>query len=67
MRYRSVASLLVTAWGVASCAQAAPEDHVVGEWVEVRGEPLETVRRPFVKPNVITWESINELWGVQEI
>jgi uncharacterized protein (DUF362 family) len=35
--------------------------------VEVRGENLENVRRPFVKPNVITWESINEVWGVQEI
>jgi uncharacterized protein (DUF362 family) len=35
--------------------------------VEVRGEKLEDVRRPFVKPNVIPWDSINEIWGVQEI
>jgi uncharacterized protein (DUF362 family) len=35
--------------------------------VEVRGEKLDDVRRPFVKPNVINWESINKLWGVQEI
>jgi uncharacterized protein (DUF362 family) len=28
---------------------------------------LENVRRPFVKPNVIPWESINKAWGVQEI
>lgn len=35
--------------------------------VEVRGEKLEHVRRPLVKPNVISWESINEVWGVQEI
>jgi uncharacterized protein (DUF362 family) len=35
--------------------------------VEVRGEKLENVRRPFVKPNVIPWESINKAWGVQEI
>jgi uncharacterized protein (DUF362 family) len=35
--------------------------------VEVRGEKLESVRRPFVKPNVIPWESINRVWGVQEL
>jgi len=35
--------------------------------VEVRGERLENVRRPFVKPNVVNWESINKAWGVQEI
>ncbi len=35
--------------------------------VEVRGEKLENVRRPFVKPNVIDWESINKAWGVQEL
>jgi uncharacterized protein (DUF362 family) len=35
--------------------------------VEVRGERLENVRQPFVKPNVIPWESINKAWGVQEI
>ena len=35
--------------------------------VEVRGEKLEHVRRPFVKPNVISWETINKSWGVQEM
>ena len=35
--------------------------------VEVRGETLDSVRRPFVKPNVVPWTSINETWGVQEI
>jgi hypothetical protein len=35
--------------------------------IEVRGEKLETVRRPFVKPNVIAWDSISKAWGVQEI
>jgi uncharacterized protein (DUF362 family) len=38
----------------------------VGE-IEVRGETLERVRRPFVKPNVIPWTSINKMWGVQEL
>ncbi|MBE0592678.1 MAG: DUF362 domain-containing protein [Gemmatimonadales bacterium] len=35
--------------------------------VEVRGEKLEDVRRPFVKPNVIPWGAINKAWGVEEI
>ncbi len=35
--------------------------------IEVRGATLESVRRPFVKPNVIPWTSINEMWGVEEI
>ena len=35
--------------------------------VEVRGEELDTVRRPFVKPNVIPWGAINRTWGAQEI
>jgi uncharacterized protein (DUF362 family) len=35
--------------------------------IEVRGEALANVQRPFVKPNVIPWESINEFWGVEEI
>lgn len=35
--------------------------------IEVRGETLASVRRPFVKPNVIPWESINQAWGVEEI
>jgi len=35
--------------------------------IEVRGEKLENVRRSFVKPNVYTWESVRETWGVKEI
>jgi len=35
--------------------------------IEVRGATLESVRRPFVKPNVIPWSAINEMWGVGEI
>lgn len=35
--------------------------------VEVRGERLDDVRRAFVKPNVISWESISKAWGVQEL
>ena len=35
--------------------------------IEIRGEELADVRRPFAKPNVIPWLSINEEWGVQEI
>ena len=35
--------------------------------VEIRGAALDAVRRRFRKPHVVPWESINKLWGVQEI
>ncbi len=35
--------------------------------IEVRGVELDAVRRPFRKPNVIPWGSINRTWGVQEL
>jgi len=35
--------------------------------IEVRGEKLEGVRRRFVRPNVHTWRSIRDYWGVKEI
>jgi uncharacterized protein (DUF362 family) len=35
--------------------------------IEVRGATIESVRRPFVKPHVLAWTSINKMWGVQEI
>ncbi len=35
--------------------------------IEVRGATLESVRRPFVKPNVVPWTSINQFFGVEEI
>lgn len=35
--------------------------------IEVRGETLANVRRPFVRPNVVPWESISETWGVEEL
>jgi len=35
--------------------------------IEIRGESLASVRRPFKKPNVIPWTSINEVWGVKEM
>jgi uncharacterized protein (DUF362 family) len=35
--------------------------------IEVRGEALDGVRRPFAKPFVMPWENIAKVWGVQEI
>ena len=35
--------------------------------IEVRGEPLASVRRPLVKPHVLPWTSISRAWGVEEI
>jgi uncharacterized protein (DUF362 family) len=35
--------------------------------IEVRGEPLAGVRRPFIKPQVIAWNNIRNLWAAKEI
>ena len=37
------------------------------EEIEIRGEPLERVRRPFVKPQLYAWEAIRSVWGAKEI
>jgi uncharacterized protein (DUF362 family) len=35
--------------------------------IEIRGDSINSVKRPFVKPNVVPWTDINKFWGVQEI
>ncbi len=35
--------------------------------IEVRGEQLKNVRRSFVKPNIYTWKTVRDVWGVKEI
>jgi len=35
--------------------------------IEVRGEKIETVRRRFLKPNTVSWDSICRSWGVKEL
>ncbi len=35
--------------------------------IEVRGAPIEAVRRPLKRPNVVPWTAINKFWGVQEL
>ncbi len=35
--------------------------------VEIRGEPLERVRRSFVKPQLFAWNSIRPFWGSKEM
>jgi len=37
------------------------------EEIEIRGEELETVRRRFLKPNIVSWDSISRSWGVKEL
>ena len=37
------------------------------EEIEIRGESIESVKRKFLKPNVIPWTDISKSWGVQEI
>lgn len=35
--------------------------------IEVRGERLEVVRKRFARPQIVTWPSIRNFWGVKEI
>ena len=35
--------------------------------IEIRGEPLDRVRRSFVKPQLVAWNAIRPYWGNQEI
>lgn len=35
--------------------------------IEIRGEPIERARRPFLKPQVYAWDAVRNLWGNKEI
>jgi uncharacterized protein (DUF362 family) len=35
--------------------------------VEVRGEKISRVRRPFKKPELVTWDEIRSVWGFKEM
>jgi uncharacterized protein (DUF362 family) len=35
--------------------------------IEVRGEPIERVRRVFTKPYLVAWNAIRPFWGAREI
>ena len=35
--------------------------------IEIRGEPLDRVRRSFVKPQLYAWNTIRPYWGAKEI
>ncbi|MGA3077065.1 MAG: DUF362 domain-containing protein [Bryobacteraceae bacterium] len=35
--------------------------------IEIRGEPIQRVRRPFAKPQLYAWNAIRPYWGNQEI
>jgi uncharacterized protein (DUF362 family) len=35
--------------------------------IEIRGESIESVKHKFVKPNIVTWNSIKDFWGVKEL
>jgi uncharacterized protein (DUF362 family) len=35
--------------------------------IEVRGETLDQVRRPFAKPQLYAWNAIRSVWGAKEI
>jgi len=35
--------------------------------IEIRGESLDGVRRPFAKPQLYAWDAIRSVWGTKEI
>lgn len=35
--------------------------------IEIRGEPIDRVRRPFAKPYVVPWAAIRPFWGSKEL
>jgi uncharacterized protein (DUF362 family) len=35
--------------------------------IEIRGETLDQVRRPFTRPKVYTWKEIRTVWGAKEV
>jgi len=35
--------------------------------IEIRGEPLQSVRRSFLKPQLVAWNDIRALWGAKEM
>jgi len=37
------------------------------EEVEIRGEPVDSARRPFAKPQLVAWNAIRSVWGSKEI
>lgn len=46
--------------------QAGMKPRSISE-VEIRGENIDKVKRKFVRPQVVTWNSIRDFWGVKEI
>lgn len=59
-----IAAAEVPAFACAQQAGLGPADLAS---IEVRGLKPEQARRPFAKPKVIAWTSINQSWGVQEL
>jgi uncharacterized protein (DUF362 family) len=35
--------------------------------IEVRGEPIEKIRRAFARPQLVAWNDIRPVWGAREI
>jgi uncharacterized protein (DUF362 family) len=35
--------------------------------IEIRGESINKVKRNFIKPKILQWNNIRDLWGVQEL
>lgn len=50
----------VAAWGVGMTPTALTD-------IEIRGAPLDRVRRRFRRPAVVPWSAIGGVWGVEEL
>lgn len=35
--------------------------------IEVRGETVEQVKRPFIRPKIYAWKEIRDVWGAKEV
>ncbi len=50
------------AWSIKSGMTPAKLDEI-----EIRGETIEAVARPFARPNVVPWNAIRDFWAKEEI
>jgi uncharacterized protein (DUF362 family) len=50
-----------------TCAHRAGMHPRTLDEIEVRGRSIDQAKRTFVRPDVVPWTTINQLWGVKEL
>jgi hypothetical protein len=50
-----------------ACAHRAGMRPRTLDEIEIRGHRIDEARRPFVRPHVVPWTSINRFWGTKEL